>query len=77
MMKSPAMKIVGHVVWVVTALYALNAMTAMHGFNIFGWGPLADMKCTVVYIVGVCGLVSLVLCGMSFFCRCSGTCTCL
>jgi len=77
MMKSPAMKIVFHVVWVVTALYALNAMTAMHGFDLFGWGPLADIKVMLAYLVGVCGLVSLVLWGMSLACRCEGTCTCM
>ena len=76
MMKYPAMKIVGHVVWVVTAIYALNAMTAMHGFDLLEWGPLAGMKCSIVYIVGFCGLVSLVLCGISFACRCTGACAC-
>jgi len=76
MMKNPALKVVGHVTWVVTGLYALNAMTSMHGVDLFGWGPLAGMKCTVAYVVGVCGLVSLVFWGMALSCGRDGARSC-
>lgn len=77
MMKSPAMRIVGNIVWVVTALYSLNALTTMHGFDLLGWGPLAGMKMLLAYLIGICGLVSLILWGLSLTCHCEGSCNCM
>lgn len=69
MMKSPVIKIVENAVWLVTGLYALNALLMMHGFDLFGWGPMGTMKETMAYVIGICGLLSLIFWGMSFSCH--------
>lgn len=76
MMKSPALKVLGQIVWIVTGLYALNALTMMHGYNLFGMGPLVAHKEMVAYFVGFCGLVSLISWGMHLTCHCEGNCAC-
>lgn len=59
MMKSPALKFVGMVSWVVTGLAALNYGLAARGWDLmsyFGTGTAHDV---VVWVVALSGLVSL------------------
>ena len=63
MMKSPAMRMVGHVVWVVTAVAALNVGLEPFGFDLWNYVPMTpEMLPTIIkYLVGICGVVSLVM----------------
>lgn len=66
MMKSPVMKIVSHVVWVVTAVAAINVGLEPFGFDMWMYVPATPemLPALVQYIVGACGVVSLVMFAM-------------
>lgn len=63
MMKSPVMKIVGDVVWVVTAVAAINVGLEPFGFDLWTYVPASPemLPALIQYFVGACGVVSLVM----------------
>jgi uncharacterized membrane protein YuzA (DUF378 family) len=63
MFRSPAMKIVGHVVWVVTAVAAINVGLEPFGFDLWTYVPATPdmLPMLVQYLIGACGVVSLVM----------------
>lgn len=63
MFKSPAMKLVGHVVWVLTSVAAINVGLEPFGFDVWSYVPAAPemLPMLVKYVVGASGVVSLVL----------------
>jgi uncharacterized membrane protein YuzA (DUF378 family) len=73
------MRILGKVVWVITALVSLNiASAAFLGFDIFAMVPDAALMPLVV-VIGLSGLLSLwmfisMCCGMSKGCGCCSEC---
>jgi len=75
-MKSPLMRIVGHVVWVVTAVAAINVGLMPMGYDLFAFIPMNSESASLAlqYFIGVCGVVSL-----GFFvmgCMHKGSCSC-
>jgi len=62
-MKSPLMRIVGHVVWVVTAVAAINVGLMPMEYDLFALIPMSSESVSMLlqYFIGACGVVSLVM----------------
>ena len=60
MMKSPVLKLVGMVSWVVTGLASLNYGLAARGFDLMTYLP-AGLHDVAVWVVALSGLVSLAM----------------
>ena len=75
-MKSPLMRIFGHVIWVVTAVAAINVGLMPMEYDLFALIPMnsESVSMALQYFIGACGIVSLVM----FFMGCmnKGTCSC-
>lgn len=70
-MHFPGSKVIGMIVWLITALGAINWGLVPMGHDIFGMAFMQNMASLIKplqYIIGVSGVVSLVM----FF----GACTC-
>jgi|HubBroStandDraft_1064217.scaffolds.fasta_scaffold671770_2 uncharacterized membrane protein YuzA (DUF378 family) len=63
MSHSPAMKMVGMVTWVITALASINMLTGLYGYDFFAWmmNSMPGMVMPAVWIVGLSGLISLAM----------------
>lgn len=64
MLKSPLMRLVGMVAWVITGLAALNVGLAARGYDLYGYLP-AGLHDLTIWVVALAGLVSLVLFALS------------
>lgn len=75
-MKSPLMRIVGHVVWVVTAVAAINVGLMPMEYDLFALIPMnsESVSMALQYFIGACGVVSLVMFVMG--CMHKGSCSC-
>lgn len=72
MMRSPLMKFVCMLTWLVTALFALNELTKHFGFDFYNLEFMKTNPHAVMilsYVVGVAGLISLVKFVMHVTCR--------
>jgi len=75
------MRLLGKVVWVITALVAINVgMSALLAFDIFDRVPDAALM-PLAIIIGLSGLLSLwmfisMCCGMGKGCGCCSECKC-
>lgn len=64
MLKSPLMRLVGMVAWVVTGIAALNVGLAARGYNLYSYLP-AGLHDLAIWVVALSGLVSLVMFALS------------
>lgn len=80
MMNHPVMKMVCMVTWPITALFALNYLTASFGYDGFGWlmNMMPGMAMPFVWIIGLSGLISLIAFVKAMFmcCPACGSCPC-
>jgi uncharacterized membrane protein YuzA (DUF378 family) len=82
MHKSPMMKILGMVTWVITGLFSLNALTAMYGVDGVTWlmNMMPGASMLIIWIIGLSGLISLAMFVKVCFLCCPGCgecpCTC-
>lgn len=75
-MKSPAMKWVGKIVWVLTALGAINIGLVPMGYNFLLSPTLAGVAVPLHYLIGVAGVVSLVMLVLKCTRKCESKSSC-
>ena len=73
-MKSPLMRTVGMIIWIITALAAINTGLTPFGFNIFAacMRMFPALISPLYYIIGIAGALSLWM----FIMVCMGKCAC-
>lgn len=76
MMKSPAMKSVGIILWALTSLGALHVGLMAMGYNLLAFAPLMSFAKPIEYIIGIAGLISFVLLVMHGGCCACADCNC-
>jgi uncharacterized membrane protein YuzA (DUF378 family) len=77
MMKSPALRALAGIVWVITAIGCIHIGLLALGYNLLGIQFLAGLTKPIEYIFGAAGVISLLLFFMhSATCKCNGSCTC-
>ena len=83
MHKSPMIKMLGLVTWVITALASINILTANYGYDVAGWlmGMMPGMAMLLVWIIGLSGIISFAMFIKFAFMCCPGCgecpCTCM
>ncbi len=80
MMNHPVMKMVCMITWPITAIFAINMLTANYGYDLFGWlvRMMPGMAMPLLWIIGLSGIISLVsfIKAMFFCCPGCGSCPC-
>ncbi len=82
MMHHPVMKMICMVTWPITALFAINTLTAWYGYDgVAGLiGMMPNMEMAFAWIIGLSGIISLVAFVKAMFMCCPGCgscpCTC-
>lgn len=75
-MHSPILRFVGMIVWVITALAAIHMGLLAMGYDVIAKAGLSNMDTTIMYIVGISGVISLALFIMMIFCKKGCGCGC-
>ena len=80
MMNHPVMKTICMITWPITALVAINTLTAAYGYNGFEWlgNTMPGMGIALVWIIGISGIISLVsfIKSVVMCCPGCGSCPC-
>jgi hypothetical protein len=71
MMRSPAMRTLASVVWVITSLAAIHIGLSALGYNVFASPMLGGVSRPVEYLIGIAGVIS-----FAFLVMHSGCCWC-
>ena len=74
-MKSPLMKTLGTIVWVITALASIHIGLMAMGYNVLDMAHISQYSRTIDYIVGIAGVISLLMLIMMLGSGC-GSCEC-
>ncbi len=74
-MKSPVMKLVGNVVWLITALASIHIGLMALGYNVLDMAHISQFSRTIDYVIGVAGVISLLMMIMWLGSGCS-SCEC-
>jgi uncharacterized membrane protein YuzA (DUF378 family) len=72
-MKYPGSRVIGRVVWLVTALAAINIGAAALGYDFFALDFMQTSMVTFIkplmYVIGVAGVISLIMFFMEWGCN--------
>lgn len=75
-MKSPLLRTLGKVSWVVTALASVSVGLCPLGYNMLHLPVLSTLAGPLHYVVGAAGVLSLVMFAMMCTCKHDGGCKC-
>lgn len=60
-MKSSGMRIVGMLVWLITALASINIGLMPFGYDVFKMPTVAAYGMYIAYVIGAAGIISLIM----------------